>query len=104
MKKRALPILACLVALACFVVSDAAAGPAANVFQIAAGYAAKEICSCVFVETQTDAICTPYGTAPTGVNPQVTIDHTANTVTTTLLGSTRTASFTAGQGCVLQVP
>jgi hypothetical protein len=85
-------------------VSDAAAGPSANVFQIAAGYAAKEICSCVFVETQTDAICKPYGTTPTGENPQVAIDHTANTVTTMFLGSTRTAAFTAGQGCVLQTP
>jgi hypothetical protein len=84
--------------------SDASAGPPdppANLYQLAAGYTAKETCSCSFVEGQTDAYCTNYGVSPTGENIKVTIDHTASTVTATFLGTTRTATFTAGQGCVL---
>jgi hypothetical protein len=109
-------MIGCLCALACLAVlcrprrasgadvpsSDPLAGSPAGTLQLAAGYAAKEVCSCVFVEGQTDAICTPYGVTPTGVNPKVAIDHTGNTVTTTLLGTSRVAQFTSGQGCVLQ--
>ena len=74
----------------------------ANEFQLLTGYVAKEGCSCVFVEGQTDAYCTNYAIAPTGYNNiTVAIDHTANTVTATFSGSTRTATFTAGKGCVL---
>jgi hypothetical protein len=79
----------------------AAAGPSANEFQLAAGYAAKEACSCAFVEGQTDAYCTSYGISPTGVSVTLTIDHSASSVTATYATSTRTASFVAGAGCTL---
>jgi hypothetical protein len=102
-KTRRILVLVSL-GLACVGVSGVVAAQNASSLQIAAGYAAKETCSCVFVEGLADAACSTYGTAPTGVNPKMTIDHTGNTVTANLLGTTRTAAFTAGQGCVLQVP
>jgi hypothetical protein len=92
---------ALFVATPLLVSGDAAADPPANELQLAAGYAAKETCSCVFVEGQTDAYCTNYGTVPTGVSVTVAIDHAANNVTATYVGTSRTATFTAGQGCVL---
>ena len=90
-----------LAATSLLVSSDASADPPANELQLAAGYAAKETCSCAFVEGQTDAYCTNYGTLPTGVSVTVAIDHTASTATATYLGTSRTATFTSGQGCVL---
>ncbi len=75
--------------------------PIANEVQLAAGYAAKEACSCVFVEGQSDDACTQYGVGPTGSSVTLTIDHTASTVTAKFAASTRVATFTAGQGCVL---
>ena len=80
---------------------EASAGTPANELQLAAGYAAKETCSCVFVEGQSDAYCTNYGSLPTGVQLKITIDHTANTVTGQYLTATRVATFTSGHGCVL---
>jgi hypothetical protein len=76
-------------------------GPVANEFQLAAGYAAKEACSCAFVEGQTDAYCTNYGVQPTGVEVTLTIDHTATSVTAKFQTATRTATFVAGAGCTL---
>jgi hypothetical protein len=93
---------ASVVAVALLMPSDAAAaGPVANEFQLAAGYAAKEACSCAFVEGQTDAYCTNYGISPTGVEATLTIDHTAATVTAKFQTATRTATFVAGAGCTL---
>jgi hypothetical protein len=93
--------LAVLASAALFVASDASAGPPADEFQLVTGFAAKETCSCVFVEQQSDAYCTNYGTAPTGVSVTVAIDHTGSKVTATFSTSQRVATFTAGKGCVL---
>ncbi len=97
--------LSLLASTALFVSSDASAAPPAppaTEFQLLTGYGAKEACSCVFVEGQTDAYCTNYAVLPTGYSDlKIVIDHTANTVTATFVGNSRTAAFTSGQGCVL---
>jgi hypothetical protein len=80
---------------------EASAGPPADEFQLAAGYAAKEACSCVFIAGQTDAYCTNYGVSPSGLAVKLAIDHTANTVTATFSSTVRVATFTSGKGCVL---
>jgi hypothetical protein len=93
---------ASVVAFALLTPGDAvAAGQPANEFQLGAGYAAKEACSCAFVEGQTDAYCTNYGVSPTGVSVTLTIDRSASTVTAVYATATRTASFAAGAGCTL---
>jgi len=92
----------CLVAGAVLLETDAAADGPTGILQLGAGYAAKEGCSCAFVEGQTDAICTNYAVAPTTLPVTLQIDHSANTVTATTLGLSRIASFTKGAGCVLQ--
>ncbi len=103
MKRQRWFLLGLAAAFAVLAVSDAtASGQTADELHIAAGYAAKESCSCAFTEGQTDAICVAYGASPTGTGVKVTIDHTANTVTATLLGISRVASFTAGAGCTLE--
>jgi hypothetical protein len=90
------------IALTLLVPCDVLADPPANELQLLVGYVAKETCSCVFVEGQTDAYCTNYGTLPTGQSSvTVAIDHTANTVTAGFAGTSRVASFTSGRGCVL---
>jgi hypothetical protein len=103
MKKRIWRIcaMACLGATALLVGNDAGADSPANELDLATGYAAKETCECVFVEGQTDAICTNYGVAPTGEAITMAIDHTANTVTASFVTSKRVASYMSGAGCVL---
>jgi hypothetical protein len=96
-------VLSLLVAgLALSVESDAVADPPADLFQLAAGYAAKEACSCAFVEGRPDAFCTTYAVTPTGVGVTVAFDHSAGTVTTTFATASRVAQYTSGTGCVLQ--
>jgi CubicO group peptidase (beta-lactamase class C family) len=80
---------------------DAGPGQAADEFQLATGYAAKESCSCVFVEGQSDASCTAYGVGPTGVAVTLVIDHGASSVTATYKTATRVAMFATGAGCTL---
>ncbi len=103
MKTQRWFLLASATTMAVLAVSDAiASGQTADELHIAAGYAAKESCSCAFTEGQTDAICIPYGESPTGTGVKVVLDHTAKTATATLLGNTRVASFAAGAGCTLE--
>jgi hypothetical protein len=68
-----------------------------------AGFSAKETCSCVFVDGQTDAYCNAYGQdAP--FTSTITIDHNAKTVTAVSVdfgGEMRTAHAVDGAGCTL---
>jgi hypothetical protein len=98
--RRAL-LVGLLVVPSLFVGPDASADPPANTAQLAMGYAAKEACSCALLEGRSDSFCTTYGVQPTGLSVTLAIDHTANTVTASLLGASRVATYTAGTGCVL---
>lgn len=79
---------------------DARADGPATVFQLLTGYAAKEGCSCVFVVGQTDSYCTAFAQAA-GLTTTVTIDHTAQTLSASAAGTTRTARVVKGGGCQL---
>jgi hypothetical protein len=90
--------------LAFFLAPARAKQPAtADVFQLLLGFSAKESCSCAFVDGQTDAYCQAFGQQP-GYAVTVVIDHTANTVSSSYAGLTRTAHATTGAGCVLDLP
>jgi hypothetical protein len=71
----------------------------ASQFEVLTGFSAKEACSCAFVVEQNDEYCVAFGqTGPVPV--AVAIDHGAKTVTSTFLGTSRTARFTEGAGCL----
>jgi len=84
--------------------SDASAGPPdppANLYQLAAGYTAKETCSCSFDVGQTDTYCTAFGQQP-GYTVTIAINHTTQIVTASILGITRTAHVASPTtGCLL---
>jgi hypothetical protein len=80
---------------------DARAG--SSVFQLLAGFSAKESCSCAFVVAQTDAYCQAFG-QQSGYTVSVAIDRGAKVVTSSVAGSTRTARFADGAGCTLDAP
>jgi hypothetical protein len=64
------------------------------------GFSAKETCSCAFVVGQTDDYCKAFGQQK-GFNITITIDHTAQKITSTYQGLARTASAKQGAGCTL---
>lgn len=68
--------------------------------ELMTGFAAKEGCSCVFVSEQTDAYCTAFA-QPGQVPIAIAIDRAAQTVTGSVAGTSRTARFTPGRGCLL---
>lgn len=71
-----------------------------DIFVLLSGYGAKEGCSCVFVVEQADDYCKTFAQA--SVYPvDLTIDHTAKTVTATNSATPRVARFTEGAGCTL---
>lgn len=72
----------------------------ASQLEIMTGFAAKEACSCAFVVEQTDEYCKAFGQS--GPAPVViTIDHKSQVVTSSFAGTTRSASFTEGAGCLM---
>jgi CubicO group peptidase (beta-lactamase class C family) len=64
------------------------------------GFSAKETCSCAFVVGQTDDYCKAFGQQQ-GFNLVITIDHSAQKITSTYQTLARTASAKAGAGCTL---
>jgi hypothetical protein len=98
MKKTILFLTA--IATVFFARHAAVAGPV-NQFQILTGFSSKEVCSCAFVVEQTDEYCKAFGKLE-GYDVESVIDRNAKTVTSTFLGTSRTAKFE--DGCVLQGP
>ena len=74
-------------------------GPVSE-FAVLLGFAAKESCSCVFVDGQTDAYCNAFGQDPPYM-VTLSFNHQTQVVTSTYLGASRTAHATAGAGCTL---
>ena len=79
---------------------DRARAADATIFDILAGFSAKETCSCVFVTGQTDDYCGAFGQLQ-GYTVATTIDHTAKTTTAKFQSVTRTAHYDDGAGCTL---
>lgn len=98
--KLKIALFALVAVVASFVGIDRARAKPATQFQILTGFSAKEACSCAFVVEQTDAYCQAFGQIG-GYDVDVSIDRGASAVTSTFLGTARTARFTAGDGCKL---
>jgi hypothetical protein len=82
-----------------FVTAHQSSAAPATIFQLAAGFAAKESCSCAFVVGQTDKYCIAFGQqAPLTID--ISIDHTAKMTTATAGADVRTAHYGAN-GCTL---
>ena len=104
MTRRAIVLAVALIgAPALLLSSDSVrADRTANLFELAAGFSAKEACSCAFVVEQTDEYCQAFGQiAGTSLAVDVAVDRGAQTVTSTISGISRTARFAAGAGCSL---
>lgn len=71
----------------------------ANPLELFTGFAAKETCSCVFLAEQTDGYCTAFG-QPGPAPVVITIDRDAKTATGTVAGTSRTARYSEGKGCI----
>ena len=73
-----------------------------SLFQLASGFAAKEICSCIFVAEQDEETCDEW----TRVSPNVAghhVDYNAKTVRSRSLGMGKTIAryVDAQTGCVI---
>jgi len=71
-----------------------------GILHILTGFSAKESCSCAFVVEQGDDYCVQFGQVE-GFEVDVAIDHDEKLVTATFNGTSRTAHFTDGTGCLL---
>lgn len=97
---------AALAALSLFGCADPHAQPrlyARNDLQLLTSYAAKEICTCVFVMHQTDAFCERFTRASPNLKT-FRIDHEGKTVETAavLFWSARARWVSPRFGCVLE--
>lgn len=76
-----------------------------DLFVLLTGFSAKETCSCAFVVEQTDEYCTTFGQVKDFPSVVIHIDRAAKTVTSEVTGArTRTARFSATDGCLLDMP
>jgi len=74
-----------------------------SLFELAAGFAAKEICSCVFVAEQDEDTCDEW----TRVSPNVAghhVDYEAKTVRSRALGMGKTVARYVDEqtGCIIE--